>query len=648
MSLRRLAAALTLLLAAAVATASGAIAQLGLDGGEIDTAEYPTLELQISLPSGATDGAANPASYTIIEGDEIIRPEVEALAATDLDVVLAVDTSGSMSGQPIEAARAAAAAFVALLPDSARVALVGFGPEPDVLTPLTADRDVFNAALRSLAARGETALYDAVVEATALLETTSSARTALVVLSDGGDTVSVASLDAASRRASEGFDVVHAISLISTEQDAAALDAVVSGGGSVAQAEDSVSLAGLYRDVADRIINQYRLRWDTTLVETGSVEIRFDAADGQRSAQRDVIVDATLTVIDTEPTPTAAPNSIPEATPTDAVESSVIAPRLVETAAAVGRWILAVGVVLLGVALFLIGLIVFAPREKTRSLASEMRDRVPRGRELSSAGRRLVETVEGILRRNPDRQRGLALRLDRAGLDWTPGEFGALLVGGGAVLALLGFALVGFLGLVALPALGIVGAIMWIDQKGQSRSNQFVEQLDGTLQLMAGTLRSGFGIMQALSTVAEETEWPTNEEFTRVLGEVRLGRDLTDAFQSSAVRIDSEDFHWVVEAVGISREVGGNLSEVLDNISQTIRQRNTLRRQVRSLSAEGRASAAILFALPIVMFVWIRFSNPDYVQLLFDRTGGKIAVGTGLGLLVVGFFWLRKIVQVRF
>jgi len=269
-------------------------------------------------------------------------------------------------------------------------------------------------------------------------------------------------------------------------------------------------------------------------------------------------------------------------------------------------------------------------------------------RQLGTIGRGVVDRVERWLRREPERMTGLALRLERAGVDLRPAEFAAIVIVGAAILALFGFALFGLVGFVLLPLMGVLVVAGMLDMRASKRRRLFTEQLDSTLQLISGSLRSGFGVHQALDTVAEEAEWPTSEEFTRIVSEVRLGRDLGAALAASSERIDSEDYRWVVQAIDISREVGGNLAEVLDNVSTTIRQRNTLRRRVRSLSAEGRLSAYILFALPFAMFGWMAISNPDYVGLLFDRTVGQVMLVLAAFLLVVGAFWMRKVVQIKF
>ena len=661
-SRRITAAALGALLAVAVPLPAGAHddetahTHEVLSASDVDASDYPVLEVVVSLPSSAGATAGDPAAYVVTDTDAdgaavTFEPEVVPLASTRLDVVLAIDTSGSMSGGALGAAKAAAFAFIAELPETARIALVGFGPEATVAAQLTNDRTVLADAIDSLVAGGETALYDALLAAALQVDQAAGARTALVVLSDGGDTVSASSLADSATVAADTFDVVHAVSLVTSEQDRTALDTISSGGGTVVQAEDPVALAGVYRDVADRIVNQYALRWETTAREDGDVSIAF-AGDGvayEATVTRD-IDEAVLEVVP-DPRPETSTADVTPTTP-EVVETPaaplVTEPQPVDNPSATGGWVLVVGVLLVAVSLFLAGITIFLPQERRRNLAAEFRQRIPRGRELTGAGRRFVEAVEQFLRRDPERHVGLALRLDRAGLDWSPAEFVAVLVAGGAVLALFGFGLGGLIGFLLLPALGVFGIFAWVDHKGRKRTALFTSQLDSTLQLMAGSLKSGFGIMQALGTVAEETEWPTCEEFTRVLGEVRLGRDMGAALRSSARRVASDDYDWVVQAIEISREVGGNLSEVLDNVSQTIRSRNTLRRQVTALSAEGRISALILFILPFVMLLWMRLSNPEYIQLLFDRRSGQIALVGAVVLMTVGALWMRKIIRVRF
>jgi tight adherence protein B len=133
---------------------------------------------------------------------------------------------------------------------------------------------------------------------------------------------------------------------------------------------------------------------------------------------------------------------------------------------------------------------------------------------------------------------------------------------------------------------------------------------------MAGNLRAGHSLLRALDTVSREAEQPTSTEFSRVLNETRVGRPLGDCLDEIANRMRSDDFTWVAQAIAIHREVGGDLAEVLDTVSRTIRERNQIRRQVKALSAEGRMSGYVLMALPIGVTGFLMMSNPGYLTKL--------------------------------
>ena len=178
--------------------------------------------------------------------------------------------------------------------------------------------------------------------------------------------------------------------------------------------------------------------------------------------------------------------------------------------------------------------------------------------------------------------------------------------------------------------------------RADRRRARFTEQLSDTLQLLSGTLRAGYGLMQAVDAVAKEGESPTGEEFRRVVVETRLGRDLTECLQALADRMGGEDIAWVVQAVDINREVGGDLAEVLDTVAATIRERAQIRRQVKALSAEGRLSAYVLVALPVFLIGVMSLTNRSYVGELTHGTGLVLATG-GAALLAVGAAWLRRL-----
>ena len=235
--------------------------------------------------------------------------------------------------------------------------------------------------------------------------------------------------------------------------------------------------------------------------------------------------------------------------------------------------------------------------------------------QLGSAPRRRFAASGGVLTRLADRagwlaesalsragrRPALSRSLDAARVHLTAGEFVVLTVCAGLVGLAVGALLFHLPGALILGTLGVVLPRLAVLHLQQKRRTAFAEQLDGTLQLLAGSLRAGYGLLQSVNTVAAEAAAPTAEEFDRIIVETRLGRDLVDSLTAMADRMDSEDSRWVAEAIDIQRSVGGDLAQVLDTVSQTIRERNQIRRQVRALSADGRFSAYIMIALPFAV-----------------------------------------------
>ena len=164
---------------------------------------------------------------------------------------------------------------------------------------------------------------------------------------------------------------------------------------------------------------------------------------------------------------------------------------------------------------------------------------------------------------------------------------------------------------------------------------KFENQLPDTLNLLSTSLRAGYSLLQALEAVASEAPEPTGREFGRAINETRLGRSPVDSLKDVAERMESVDFDWAVLAISIQREVGGNLAEVLQTAAETMLHRNRLRREMKALTAEGRISAIVLSALPILLFAFLFLSNPDLSRadvqhdLRNHRAGGCRATDGG-------------------
>jgi tight adherence protein B len=303
-------------------------------------------------------------------------------------------------------------------------------------------------------------------------------------------------------------------------------------------------------------------------------------------------------------------------------------------------------------ALFVVVLFVIAPAGP-RIPADRRRARgaVP----VSALTRVTAATVGAIDRRMQRRENAVfgANRLELAGVKMAPAAFVLMVLCGAAVLGFLG-AMLGGLTFWSIPLFALfallapIGARVLLSILSGRRRTAFADQLDDTLTLLAGSLRAGHSLLRAVDAAGQELEPPTSVEFTRVVNETRLGRDLGDALQLTAIRMRSDDFQWVAQAVAINQEAGGNLSEVLDQAGTTIRERNQIRRQVKALSAEGRLSAIILLLLPIVVLLGLLVIRPSYFAGFFTNILGILAIGVAVILMTLGALWMRVMVRVKF
>jgi tight adherence protein B len=178
------------------------------------------------------------------------------------------------------------------------------------------------------------------------------------------------------------------------------------------------------------------------------------------------------------------------------------------------------------------------------------------------------------------------------------------------------------------------------------RLNAFADQLPDALAMIASSLRAGFTVSQSLERLAQQDTEPLGSEMARALAQTRIGVSIEDALDQVADRMECPDMHWVVMTIRIQREVGGNLAEVIETTMETMRERSRLRRHVRALSAEGRLSAYVLIALPILLCGGMMIFNPEYLAPLFDTPlglGMLIAAGFSLAL---GWFWISNMIKI--
>lgn len=297
-----------------------------------------------------------------------------------------------------------------------------------------------------------------------------------------------------------------------------------------------------------------------------------------------------------------------------------------------------------------------ARKRKTRDLATQIGRYGPQlgpkvVRDVAQNADKLGGVAVGIASRlmTPAAHDRLSRRLELAGVSRPPGEWA--LFGGCA-----GLTIAAVLSLItSYVVIGLIGGALigWLVMRFSlsllivRRRATFADQLPDILQLIASSLQAGFALPQAFDAVVRDNNQPAAGEFARALAEVRLGAKLEDAIEAVANRMDSDDLRWTVMAIRIQQGVGGNLTEVLMTIVATMRERGFLRRQAHALSAEGRLSAYILIAMPILVAIWLFISSPAYMHPLYATRSGELLLAAAVMLLVIGAVIMRRIIKVE-
>jgi tight adherence protein B len=576
-------------------------------------------------------GRALDAHATTVEGGSLQRT-----------AVLVIDTSQSMRGEGIAGAKSAAAAFVGAVPADVAVGLVAFADTPSVKVAPTTDRGAVLTAVNGLRPGGETALYDGV--ALGLRTAGDSGVRSLLLLSDGADTKSRAKLDDVLAATGSSGVLVDAVAFKTPGATSKVLGRfATSGKGRLVNAGRASDIAGAFSSAARTLSTQLVVTADVPPDLAGKeVDVVVTAKAGAETLTDESRV--TLAAAATAAQPTGP---VPYH-----VGSSALASKGTLTLALVALFAGLAAMLALGTGSLSRGGKSGRVRRRlsfytlTGRAAPEVHETTALGD--SAVARSAVELAGRVVQRR-DLETGLAQRLERASVplraaEWLLVHAGItvavalvfLLLSGGSLLAAIFGMVVGF----GLP-------YAYLSIKAARRKRAFLAQVPDTLQLLAGSLSAGYSFPQAVDAVVREGSPPMSAEFNRAIIESRLGVPIEDALDHVAARMDSRDFAWVVMAVRIQREVGGNLSEVLTTVAQTMRERERVRRQVNVLSAEGRLSAFILGGLPPVFTAYLLLVQPAYIKVLFtDPIGLALLVVMGV-LFAIGVFWLRRVVKVE-
>ncbi len=640
-------------LALSVVVAGPAVADPVGRISEVKPGDDGTVSLVFSasdLPEGAT---LDPASVQVsIDGTPVESSAalIGGLTPVDRTAILTIDASTSMKGERIAAAKDAAEAYVATAPKDVKVGLVSFNDKVTVVVAPTLDHAAVTQAIGELEAKNGTVLYDAVIKSAEAAGPTGVRS--ILLLSDGSDTRSRATLAEATDDVSSSGVTLDAVGLATSEEQVKVLTEMATAtGGKVVEASGAAELAASFAASARALDNQLRV--------TVTVPPEL-ASSGSTVSVSAVAGGATITDTAFVPLPGApqgsGDNPVAEGSGPIPVSSPAFYDRVDET------WLwLGLAAIFIGVAVMLAVAFIRAGRKRTNTVRGRMSIYTLGGRTMrkeaettstalgdTQVARSAVELADKAVR-SRDVEELLERRLDAAGLPLKPGEWAlvhvGIAIGGGLLLLLLtsGRLIAGLVGLT----LGVILPWTYLKVKESRRQAAFYAQLPDTLQLLSGSLSAGYSLPQAVDTIVREGNEPMSVEFNRALVEARLGVPIEEALDNIADRMNSQDFHWVVLAIRVQREVGGNLAEVLTTVAATLRERERLRRQVQVLSAEGRLSAVIIALIPILFAVFLVLVRPTYLEPLYTTALGLLLLGFGAFMLVVGIFWLRRVVQVE-
>lgn len=647
--------------AVAIADAAGT-GGLSLQLSNLDLSSYPKVQVAMQLGGEKAAELGDLTKEEIMVQVDRSNVPVDSLKTSgqgvDLPVqtVLLLDESGSMKGAAITAAQAAANTFIDAMKPADTAAVEGFSDLFHTLQTFSGDTGPLKAAVLQLAPAKETALYDAITKAlVSFPEQKTGAARYIILLSDGGDTASITTLDQTITAVRAAGIPVYAVGLKSQEFDSQPLQSIAdASGGRYIETTDPASLTSIYQTLSKELHNQYLLAF--TMPQTapssgaGKLSVTISGKNASTAAEQGFFYPAAVT------TTTLAPGA-------STTTTAVVATGSVEEQSSVSRFLewnggpYIIGVLvflLLGAVLYmLIGAL--SPRRDVLAEYEGLIDRknipglgaLPGADDEPAKRPGAVDKAVAKLLSLRGYQTPLQKLIDEAALKFRASEFAVLqlvlLVVLLVVAAILGLPV---FGLVILAIVLIMVPLLWLQSKGTARRKAFNDQVPNTLMLLAGSLKAGQALEQALNVAAMESPQPTQAEFQRVIAQLRLGVAPEEALAHLADRMHSEAFGWAVMSTVIQRQVGGNLAEIYESTAHTLRERAKLHREIDTLTAEGRISAVILVILPFVVGIMVGLINGAYLKPLLSTTMGNVMLVIAFFLMVIGIIWMRAIVRV--
>ncbi len=625
--IRRAVAALALLMTLMVA-ASASAAGGSLQIVKVDTGAFPTVKVTVESHS--------PGQQAALELTENGK-KASAMSISDPNeppaIALVIDTSRSMSGTKLEDATAAASAFVQKQDPNAEIGVYGFGDQPYTAAPIGRDRTQTVTAVSQLAISQKpgTALYGALALAAKDLGASSSDKRIVVLLSDGASSADTVKLSDALAAAADAEVRIYPIGVAT---DAAATQALSrmarETGGTYSSASSSSALSSVYGAISEKLGSTYTITYESTAPAGTSIALAVNAPGFTGTAQT---LKAPCTFVEPQ-----KPGSswIPAG---DTGRFGV--------AALAALFVLIATIALLTAKPSVILRKRIAPFTEQKSAAATLAEVDPDKARLSLLHQLFIATekIIGTMKW----WKKISRMLEQADLPLRTAELYYIQIGTGLLVGTIAAFGLGRRGIFALVAvvIGFMLPVLFVRFKAKQRMNAFENQLPETLITMAASLKAGHAFNQAMQSAVNEGAEPTSKEFARVLAEVQLGMPAEQAMDAMARRMNSTNFGFVVMAVNIQRTVGGSLADILDLVADTVRQRQQFTKKVKALTAQGRASAYVLVAMPFLMGLAIYLVNGEYMKILWESSMGKMMIAGSLVMMAIGSMIIKKIVAFK-
>ncbi|TML00932.1 MAG: VWA domain-containing protein [Actinobacteria bacterium] len=628
-----------------LAASAAAAAALGATAPPPHVAEaasaFPSRAYILTLPHGMKLKAdAVQVFENGRQANDLTVTPVGESRSTQFGAVLVIDASTSMEGAPEQAAFGAARAFAAQRKGQEQLAIVTYNVSPSVKLPFTTDQTRIDAALSTQPPFVfGTHIYDAIGQSLDLLRNGHISAGTIVILSDGqehrgrgdrGDHESEATMAAKARAAHVR---VFSVGLRSRVSNLKALRTIARDtGGQYIETTSIKELKAIYKQLGSTLASEYLLRYRSLAGPNQhiAVTIRVHGVKGKASVAYD--------------TPKLAIGKRAAARPykrsiADRILSSPLTMTLVSLIAAA----------LIG---FAVVSLLSGPKKGTVrkrlaefvSIPAAIDESKRATAQLTGA---MFEGTENVLR-GSSRWKKFKWELQVAKIKM-PAEQIVVLTAVGSLLALLLINVVTGSLLVSVVIAAVIPlAVRNLLKRALAKQRKlFSEQLPDNLQVLASALRAGHSFIGALSVVVNDAPEPARSEFQRVVADEQLGVPIDQALDVVVQRMDSRELEQVALVAGLQRETGGNTAEVLDRVTDTIRERFELRRTVQTLTAQGRMSRWVLTFLPLFLLLVITLINPGYMNIMYHTTGGRmVLVFAGISV-ASGSLVIKKIVNIK-